>query len=1297
MFFNKQNLGDFIKTTLAKELQQTQIGEFVKQKGAPKLIAEINKPKIGDKPKTADGIDMGNQVETGVIPIIYGHIGMSNTQFDLGQKPSDVDAKFVTQTVKMPISEGPIAGVATRQDDYFINFLTGDSINHFKSVLLNDSFVVEPNGAVNFKDIKFEMTYGDGTSAKQTATILDTSPITGEEVEAVDDPTNDKLLNDLGDVQAGKGENHVLYWNPAQDRWEAKSFNTLLQEAGLTYQGGAGGAGGAGGEGGDGGRGGTGGVGPSDGTGIKYTQYNPPPVHAEAPNATSKIETTYTPPPIVSETITNNGAPLFTLDDTNPYFTTNFTGLSDQTHSVKFDINFPYGIYQKWTRVSTVIDGTTTLCGTSRPLDEADWDLDNCNLEPNVTVSEDGQTTTTVQYDTGYISVYVVLTKQLCGREFILDERAYSLSDNFRGRISKPLEVDLSNMNSGASTRDDGTTQHRALDGSDGDCNSTEVESFRFGKKLVNGTYVDWDLDDYLTTYPKQILDSSHPIKAYVFVTNKNTDDQYTISTNAYLKSITVCDEFSSYNNLYSVGEANATPFSQLTPDHEHEWDTINEASTDGVAFSMDNQRCNRTATTSGSWVDETDRYPLPLQVWDYTTQGAVGQVGTDGSTGTTGTSGQAGQSGTANVPQLTPVPTVEMASDSSYSGDGVADTVTLPAVTVTNADTQASNTLVISVDKGTVDINATGSNTVATNRNTASMTLTGNITDLEVTMLNGLKYNSTTATTGDVTISFEITANGETSNHSRQIRSEAVTEYVAPTFEITVTGTSGDFRCETLTNSFIMNTITASGTTTDIAQQIKAAINSYTSTPNWTATRSANVVTVTGPEALGASYNGVTPSNGATSTPLLATSITTIEDGVKPSRITQPKQTTNNLKSKSQFLPAVAFTNPLTASDISFAQLAYRPRQEDGQTDIAELGFYVGGRKIRKPTNSYADFDAWKDASYSATIGWTNNTADIFLDYLTNTTFGLGNDLRMTSDQQEQLYRDIWDASKWCDVLPNNGSTYASSIDGVIYGAESKFEALQNIANRMYGKFLYLNGNPRLIIEGSAYQYGSYTPTIKKLVNQTNSANLSYQGGSINNIFNVINVKYNEPDNHFRLKEIQYKNTASIAKYGERETSVELWGATITQEALWHGAWMYETEAVNSEIVSYIAGWDHQDVLPNDLLVLNDTLRPDVQTKGGRVVAVNGTTLTLDRDGGTGSIAVTDDAGIVQTGTVSGTTATMSSGSYVENAVWNTYSGTLEANYRVVAIEESEDGIYAVTAHKHDPDKYNRIWANTV
>ena len=1286
MLFNNLDLGQFVKTTLAAEIQKSQIGNFVKQKGAPKIIAEILKPKIGDKPKTADGIDMGQQVEAGVIPIIYGHVGMSNTQFDLGQKPSDVDAEFTVQTVKMPISEGPIIGVATRLDDNNISYYPpGDVTANFKAVLLNDSFVMETNGAVNYKDVKLEVTLGDGTTNKQTATIQSTNPLTNEEIEAVNDTTNDKLLNDLGDVTAGKGVNYVLYWNTETGRWEAKSFNALLNETGATYDGGAGGSGGSGGSGGTGGIGGTGGAALGE-TVTRYTKWNPPPVHVEvdAPNLDDAYidVTTITAPPSTGEAVVSGkGAPLRTLDQTNPYFITDidYADVDETVDTIDVTTFFPDGMFQELSTVRTAKLGTTlTLCGTERPITNS-GNL-NC-LTPNVELSEDGRVSTTKTLATGLARINLVFTTTLCGREFVLHQTSYNISALRNGGYKHTRSFSPRSMNAGYTTKEDGTNITGSISGAD-DCNATNINDFNFQN---------FTLSDYLDAYPDQILKATNTIRVYAWLGNLDDDGGYTLSTNAYLHAVEVVKPLDEYDGLYKVAKLTSSAYKLFEPDHGFKKYLTDTESDD---YSLDDKR-RYTQAITGTF--GTTSPPEPLVVLDGTALvGALGAGGNDGVDGVDGSAGSAGTSGSVTVPAVPDIPTAEMSRDSSYSGNGVADTVTLPSVTVANADTTASNTLTIRVTSGTIDVTTLGGSVSAIGRNTSAMSLTGTASQLQSTLDSGLVFSSTTATTGDITITFYISSSEGNSETTRTIRSEAVTDYTAPTFTITVTGTSGDFRCETLSNSFIMNTITATGTTDEIAEQIKSAINSYTSTPNWTATRSSNVVTVTGPEILGASYNGVTPSNGATSTPLLATSISTITDGVSPSRTTQPKQNTKNLKSK--LLPPLAFTNPLTASDISFAQLAYRPDQEDGNTDIAELGFYIGGRILQEPTEIYTNFSDWQAAGYTSTESIAQNTAWIFFDYLTNTTYGLGNDLKLDDWQKATLYTDIWNASLWCNLqpIPSNTDTFASTLNGILYGAESKFEALQKIANRMYAKFLYLNGNPRLIYEGSAYSWGSYTPRIKKLVNQTNSANLSYQGGSIDNVFNVINVKYNEPEINFRLKEVQYKNTASIAKFGERQTTIELWGCTDKQEALWHGAWAYETEATNAEVVTYIAGWDHFDVLPNDLIYLNDTLRPDTQSDGGRVTAVNGTTLTLDRSA-SGAIAVMGDDGVIYYGTASGTTATMSSGSFVKHAVWNEYSGTLVANYRVVAVEESEDGIYAVTAHKHDPDKYNRIWANTV
>lgn len=1323
MKFNNVDLSQFVKTKLAQELQKSQIGNFVKKKGAPPLTSTVKQTKLGEKPKTAEGIDMGQQVEAGTIPIIYGHVGMSNTQFDLGQKPSDVDAKFVTQEVKLPISEGSIAGISTRVNDRSITTLSGDTVEHFKNIVINDSFVIDPTTSVaNFKDIKFEMTYGDGTTNKQSGTISDYNPLLSEEsdndkIEALNDPTNDKLLNDLGDVQAGKGVNYVLYWNHEAGRWEAKSFNSLLNDTGATYDGGAGGTGGTGGDGGQGGTGGQGGLGVGTGTGtVKYTQWNPPPVHVKA-SGEFDVTTTITEPPSTGTTVvTGKGAPLRRTDQTTPYFSTeiDFTGIDETVDEINITTFFPDGIYKEVKTVQTTKNGNVELCGTTRPIDNS-GNLD-C-LDPEVEVAPDGQTFTTQERLTGSIRVYIVLTTELCGREFVLHETSYTVSDRKLGGFTHTEKFRLLDMNAGSGYVAFGTNrgyqQLGPLDNNTGtaSCNSTDLQTFDFSS---------FDLEDYLNAYPDQILSTTNTIKVYAWMDNKYAsqfnetfgtpnflatqfDDEFTISTNMFLKSVDICKPMDSYEQLYSSGETSTTGYELFKPDHTFENYIANSETEE---YTLQKARCYNEVVSGSFSITEP---PSPLVIPEEGLElGEFGTTGSSGTTGSTGSVGSAGTQGSVTVPATPDIPTAEMARDASYSGDGVADTVTLPAVTVTNADALANNTLTISVPQGSLDVVTVPGSVSAVGRNTGTLTLIGTAANLQTCLDSGLKFYSTTATSGDVTIRFYISSSEGNSETTREIRSEAVTEYEAPEFQIIVQNYVGDFRC-LVRGKAIMNTVTGATSNDATAQDIAEEINDYPSIPKWTASAVGNIVTVTGPQGLGARYNGVQPTYLGT----MGVQISEIGGGVSPSRVTQPKVNTKGIKGK--FIPALAFTNTLDASDVSFFQVKYRPAQGDGESTLSEVGLYVGGRnKMLVPDPAvYDNFSSWYFDDYPMIETWENNPAWVFLDYLTNTTFGLGNDIVLNDQQRFDLYSDIWNAAVWCDTLPTgNNAQPAARFNGIFYGAESKFEALQKIADSMFAKFVYLNGNPRLIADGPKH-HDNYDENITKLVNQSNASDFAYQSGAIDNIYNVINVKWNNPDNFFRLEEVQYKNQASITKFGERETTIELTGCTSKQQALWHAAWMYETEMVNSETVTYIAGWDHFDVLPGDLLILNDTTRPDSQTLGGRVVSDNGDgTVTLDRDAGTGSIAIVDSLGYIIQGTVNGTTATISTSNsttvnttagqityyadFADDAVWNKFTD-YEANYRVVAIEESEDGIYAVTAQKHDPDKYTRIWANTI
>jgi hypothetical protein len=665
---------------------------------------------------------------------------------------------------------------------------------------------------------------------------------------------------------------------------------------------------------------------------------------------------------------------------------------------------------------------------------------------------------------------------------------------------------------------------------------------------------------------------------------------------------------------------------------------------------------------------------------------GEPGEIGDGGSAGSPGDSGSAGTSGTVSVPTLAPIPFVT-GKDGSYPGDGVATTITLPTIEVTNDDPSSTDTLTIAVSQGTVNTVTVPVGVTASGQNTSSLVLIGANPDIQTCLNNGITFSSTTATIGDVALTLTISNSNGSSLDNRTIRSSAVTEYGAPTFTITVTNYVGTFLCS-VKGVAIMAQVTGATDNDTTAGLIASEISSFASVPDWSATSSGNVVTVTGPVGLGASYNGIMP----TATGTMTTTITEITGGVSPNRKTQPKPNAGNLKAK--FLPALSFTNTLDDTAIAFAQVAYRPPQGDGQTTLQEVGFMVGGRKIQNGASG--TFAAWKTAGYTQTTPeWSNNPAWVFFDYLTNTTFGLGKDItdKLDADQKEELYSDIWNWGVWCSQ--DQAGEHINDCNVIIYGAESKIAVLQKIAALGHAKFVYLNGNPRLIFDGYSYAYSGYTPGVKKLVNQTNAGNLMYQSGSIDNLYNVVNVNFANKDNYNKLEEVQYKNTASIATYGERETTIDLWGCSDKQQALWHGAWTYETEAANSELVTYIAGWDHFDVLPGDLICLSDTLRPDGLNTGGRVLSVGSGTVTLDRTA-SGNIAVMDTSGVVRYGTASGTTVTIS-GTFQKHAVWNIYTGSVAQNYRVIGIEESEDGIYAVTAQKHDPDKYTRVWANTI
>ena len=104
------------------------------------------------------------------------------------------------------------------------------------------------------------------------------------------------------------------------------------------------------------------------------------------------------------------------------------------------------------------------------------------------------------------------------------------------------------------------------------------------------------------------------------------------------------------------------------------------------------------------------------------------------------------------------------------YSGDGVADTVTLPSSVVTYEDPLEDGiTLNILVDKGSVSVVTVHPDVSEIGPNSSSLTLIGKAANLQTTLDSGLKFHSTTATTGDVTITHHISVDVAVQEQQKQ------------------------------------------------------------------------------------------------------------------------------------------------------------------------------------------------------------------------------------------------------------------------------------------------------------------------------------------------------------------------------------------------------------------------------------------------------------------------------------------------------------------------------------------------
>ncbi|MBT0397597.1 host specificity protein J, partial [Morganella morganii subsp. morganii] len=209
-----------------------------------------------------------------------------------------------------------------------------------------------------------------------------------------------------------------------------------------------------------------------------------------------------------------------------------------------------------------------------------------------------------------------------------------------------------------------------------------------------------------------------------------------------------------------------------------------------------------------------------------------------------------------------------------------------------------------------------------------------------------------------------------------------------------------------------------------------------------------------------------------------------------------------------------------------------------------------------------------------------------------------------------------------------------------------------------------------------------------------------TYSGSSSKARYSSALVSYSDPLNGYAdAMEPVFENEL-VYRFGFNQLEMTAIGCTRQSEANRKGRWGILTNN-KDRVVTFGVGLDGNIPQPGYIIAVADENLSGKVT-GGRVSAVNGRSITLDRkpDAAPGDRLMLNlpsgksQARTIQMVTDNEITVTAEYSETPEpECVWVTESDELYAQqYRVVSVTENDDGTFTISAAMHDPDKYDRI-----
>ncbi|EPK5597051.1 host specificity protein J, partial [Enterobacter kobei] len=362
----------------------------------------------------------------------------------------------------------------------------------------------------------------------------------------------------------------------------------------------------------------------------------------------------------------------------------------------------------------------------------------------------------------------------------------------------------------------------------------------------------------------------------------------------------------------------------------------------------------------------------------------------------------------------------------------------------------------------------------------------------------------------------------------------------------------------------------------------------------------------------------------------------------------------------------------------------------------IPQISCEPRGRVIRVPdtydpeTRTYSG--TWTGAFKWA---WTDNPAWIFYDLVVSDRFGLGNRLTAANIDKWTLYQ----VAQYCDQpVPDgkggSGTEPRYTCNVYVQERNDAYTVLRDFAAIFRGMTYW--GGDQIVALADMPRDVDYSYTRANVVN----GRFTYSGSTTKTRYTTALVSWSDPGNAYADAMEPVFEQDLVARFGTNQLEMTAIGCTRQSEANRKGRWGILTNN-KDRLVSFDAGLDGKIPQPGYIIAVADELLSG-KVMGGRISAVNGRVITLDRESAAapGSrLMINLPSGASQSRTIQSvngrvvTVTTAYSETPAVESVWIVESDELYAQqYRVISVTDNNDGTYSISGALHDPDKYARI-----